>query len=158
MSEPIWSTRGVLPETNDDAVSTRCVRRAALERRPARIASLDAVGSLGLWFVKVTLGGEVLGLDTVNAALTELSVERAFLVSARYCEDRAEITYWDEGADVKVAIEQAFALWGSREVLDALPGWQVIGLDVLDRVAARANWDSGNGPRVFALGEIVPFD
>ncbi len=119
---------------------------------------MDASSGLGLWYVKVTLGGDALDHDRVRAALTELSVERAFLVIARYGDDRAEITYWDEGADVNVAIEQAFALWGGREVLDALPGWQVIGLEVLDRVAARAKWETDPGPRVFALGDIVPFE
>lgn len=148
----------MIPETSTDATSTPCVRRAALERRPVQISVLDQAGGLGLWFVKVTLGGEPLHLERVRAALAELSVERAFLVNARYSEDRAEITYWDEGTDVNVAVEQAFALWGGSDVLDAMPGWQVIGLEVLDRVAARARWDTEPRPRVFALGEIVPFE
>jgi hypothetical protein len=129
-----------------------------LEQNPVRIGALDGASSFGLWFVKVTLGGESLAPDRVRAALMKLSVERAFLVSARYDEDRAEITYWDEGCNVNVAVEQAFSLWGSREVLAALPGWQVIGLEVLDRVAARKKWETNPGPRVFALGEVVPFD
>jgi hypothetical protein len=154
----IWSTRGVFHETNDDVTSTRCVRRAALERRPVRLVELEGASGIGLWFVKVTLGGDLLDHDRVRAALSDLSVERAFLVSARYGADRAEITYWDEGVDVNIVIEQALALWGSSEVLDSLPGWQVAGLEVLDRVAARKKWETDPGPRVFALGEIVPFE
>jgi hypothetical protein len=148
----------VIPETSNDAALTRCVRRAALERRPVRLSEFETSSSLGLWFVKVTLGGDLIAHDQVRAALEELSVERAFLVSARYGDERAEVTYWDEGADVNVAIDQAMKLWGGPEVLSTLPGWQIVGLEVLDRIAARRQWETSPGPRVFALGEIAPFD
>ena len=129
-----------------------------MERRQRLSTAFDADPAVGLWLVKVTLGGDDLDLEWVHRVLSELSVERAFLLTARYADDRAEISYWDEGSDVNVAVEQAFALWGSREVLGALPGWQVIGLEVLDRVAARKKWEMEPGRRVFALGEIAPFE
>jgi hypothetical protein len=143
---------------SNDASRTRCVRRAALERRPVVLGDFQAAPSVGLWFVKLTLGGEPLDVSRVRAALTELSVERAFLVSARYDDCRAEVTYWDEGDEVNVAIQQALSLWGGPEVLAALPGWKIAGLEVLDRLAARRQWDSVPRPRVFPLGEISPFE
>lgn len=158
MSGGIWSTKGVIPEMSDSAPPTRCVRRAALERRPVRLAAFDDATNIGIWFVKVTLGGGDLDPELIRTALAELSVERAFLVSARYDSGRAEVTYWDEGGDVNVAIQQAITLWGSSEVLTCLPGWQVVGLEVLDREAARRQVDAALRPRVFALGEIAPFD
>jgi len=111
-----------------------------------------------IWFVKVTVGGDSLPLLRVHRALELLSVERAFLVSARYGADRADIRYWDECDDADQAIRQALSLWGDAEVSTRLPGWQVIGLEVADRATARRQWDRGDHPRVFALGEILPFD
>ena len=111
-----------------------------------------------MWFVKVTVGGESLSPPRVQRSLEHLSVERAFLVSARYDSDRAEVRYWDECDDVETALRQALALWGDHEVSTRLPGWTVIGLEVVDRATARRQWDRGDHPRVFALGEILPFD
>jgi hypothetical protein len=118
----------------------------------------DVEGGPGLWFVKVTVGGDPLIPDRVQAALERLSIERAFLVCARYDGDRAEVRYWDECDDADEAVHQALRLWGDDEVLTRLPGWQVIGLEVVDRPTARRQWDRGDHPRVFVLGEIVPFD
>jgi hypothetical protein len=94
----------------------------------------------------------------VQRALERLSVERAFLVSARFADDRADIRYWDECDGADEAIRQALSLWGDEEVFTRLPGWKVIGLEVVDQQTARRQWDRGDHPRVFVLGEIVPFD
>jgi hypothetical protein len=118
----------------------------------------DPEGAPALWFVKVTVGGDSLVPNRVQKALQRLSVERAFLVSARYGEDRAEIRYWDECDDADEAIRQALSLWGDDEVATRLPGWRVIGLEVVDQPTARRQWDRGDHPRVFVLGEILPFD
>ena len=72
----------------------------------------------------------------MQRALERLSIERAFLVSARFGEDRAEIRYWDECTDADEAIRQALSLWGDDEVATRLPGWRVIGLEVVDRPTA----------------------
>ena len=111
-----------------------------------------------MWFVKVTVGGDPLVPHRVEKALERLSVERAFLVSARYGDDRAEVRYWDECDDADEAIRQALSLWGDDEVTTRLPGWKVIGLEVVDQPTARRQWDRGDHPRVFVLGEILPFD
>jgi hypothetical protein len=115
-------------------------------------------GAPELWFVKVTLGGEPLSASRVKHALERLSVERAFLATARYDRERAEVRYWDECTDADQAIQQALSLWGDDEVFTELPRWRVIGLEVVDRLTARRQWDRGDLPRIFALGEILPFD
>jgi hypothetical protein len=143
---------------NHDAAYATCVRRAALERRQASPRPLNTEGSPDLWFVKVTLGGEPLLRERVQKALERLSVERAFLVSARYDDSRADIRYWDECDDADEAIRQALSLWGDKEVSTRLTGWKVIGLEVVDQPTARRQWDRGDHPRVFVLGEILPFD
>jgi len=143
---------------NPELERVPCVRRAALQRRPVGVPVEDVEGGPALWFVKVTVGGDSLALQRVQRALERLSVERAFLVSARFGEDRAEIRYWDECGDADEAIRQALSLWGDDEVATRLPGWRVIGLEVVDRPTARRQWDRGDHPRVFVLGEILPFD
>jgi hypothetical protein len=144
--------------SNPDATYAPCVRRAALERRPASIPLPETEGGPALWFVKVTLGGDPLVPSRVQRALERLSVERAFLVSARYDDSRADIRYWDECDDADEAIRQALSLWGDKEVSTRLAGWKVVGLEVVDQPTARRQWDRGDHPRVFALGEIRPFD
>jgi hypothetical protein len=143
---------------NHDAAYATCVRRAALERRPALMLPPETADDPALWFVKVTLGGGPLALGRVQKALERLSLERAFLVSARYDDSRADIRYWDECDDADEAIRQALSLWGDDEVSTRLAGWKVIGLEVVDRPTARRQWDRGDHPRVFVLGEILPFD
>jgi hypothetical protein len=118
----------------------------------------EVAGAPALWFVKVTVGGDSLVPTRVHRELDRLSVERAFLVSARYGDDRAEVRYWDECHDADEAIRQALSLWGDDEVATRLPGWRVIGLEVVDQPTARRQWDRGDHPRVFVLGEILPFD
>ena len=143
---------------SSDVAYATCVRRAALQRRPLAAPTEDVEGGPSLWFVKVTVGGEPLVPGRVRRALEKLSVERAFLVSARYDGERADIRYWDECYQADEAIRQALALWGDDEVLTRLPGWKVIGLEVVDRQTARRQWDRGDHPRVFSLGEILPFE
>lgn len=152
------STRAVSVRNSPDLAPVTCVRRAALQRRPVSVPIEDVDGAPALWFVKVTVGGDSLVPNRVQRALERLSVERAFLVSARYGDDRAEVRYWDECRDADEAIRQALALWGDDEVATRLPGWRVIGLEVVDRPTARRQWDRGDHPRVFVLGEILPFD
>ena len=143
---------------NPDLAPLTCVRRAALQRRPVGVPVEEIDGAPALWFVKVTVGGDSLVPHRVHKALERLSVERAFLVSARYGDDRAEVRYWDECDDADEAIRQALSLWGDDEVTTRLPGWRVIGLEVVDQQTARRQWDRGDHPRVFVLGEILPFD
>jgi hypothetical protein len=111
-----------------------------------------------LWFVTVTLGGDPLEPTETRAALERLSIERPFVVSARYAAARAEVRYWDEGEDVSVAIAQALRMWSDHAESAKLPKWRVVGLEVLDRETARLQWDGADRRRVQVLGEIRPFE
>jgi hypothetical protein len=154
----IWSTMGVRSGQSNDAVHATCVRRVALERRPPVGLLEDVDESSPLWFVKVTIGGERLPVTQVHEELERLATDRGFVVSVRYEDDRAEVRYWDECADADEAVQQALSLWSDDEVPARLPGWQVTGLEVADRETARRQWDRGDHPCVFALGEVIPFD
>ncbi|MCD5348901.1 hypothetical protein [Kineosporia mesophila] len=141
-----------------DVPSTSCVRRAALEQQPYIARAEDAESARDLWFVTVTVGGGALAQDEVRDALERLSVERAFVVSIRYDRNHAQVRYWDECGDAAEATRQALSLWGGDEVFTELPGWRVSGLEVVDLITAQQQWDHDTHPRVYALGEIVPFD
>ncbi|MBT0773551.1 hypothetical protein KIH74_31690 [Kineosporia sp. J2-2] len=141
-----------------DVPSASCVRRAALEQQPYIARAGDPAEGRDLWFVTVTIGGAALALRGVREALERLSVERAFVVSIRYDRNRAQVRYWDECDDAAEATRQALSLWGDDEVFAELPGWRVSGLEVVDLTTAQQQWNADDHPRVYALGEIVPFD
>jgi hypothetical protein len=149
---------GVSGGQSNDAVHATCVRRVALERRPVMLARPDIEGAPPLWFVKVTIGGAPLGVTYVREQLEKLSVDRAFVLSVRYDFNHADVRYWDECEDADEAVDQALNLWGDDEVPARLPGWRITGMEVTDRATAQRQCDHGDHPRVFALGEILPFD
>jgi hypothetical protein len=145
----------MVQDAHGDAAQPACVRRRTLERRPA---SLDLDDGRPLWLVTVTLRGEPLSEEQIRRGLKQLNDSRAFLLSTRYDEHQAQVRYWDEGATAVEPTRQALALWTDADVNQALPGWSLCGLGVADRVSARRQWQHGQHPPVFALGEILPFD
>lgn len=134
------------------------MRRAALEQQPYITRAEAPADARDLWYVTVAVGGDALALDEVREALERLSVERAFVVTIRYDRRHAQVRYWDECDDAAQATRQALSLWGDDEVFQELPGWRVTGLEVVDLVTAQQQWDAHDHPRVYALGEIVPFE
>lgn len=146
----------MLPEPGDDDAIVDAFLRVPMTRRtgPRPADGSDPT----LWFVTVTLGGDPLEPTETKAALERLSIERPFVVSARYAAGRAEVRYWDECEDVSVAIDQALRMWSDHEESARLPRWRVVGLEVLDRETARLQWDGADRRRVQVLGEIRPFD
>jgi hypothetical protein len=148
----------VTTRRNSEASGLTCVRRVALEREPAW-QTLDDVESLpSMWFVKVTLGGDSLDPEMLRITLEKLALERPFVVSVRYDGGRAEVRYWDEADAADAVARQAVSLWADDEVIEQLPGWSFLDLEVCDRPTARRQWDRGDHPRVAALGEVLPFD
>ena len=69
----------------------------------------------------------------VRQALERLSHAHPFLLEARYGNDRAELRYWEEAEGMDAAFAIASAMWGANERSSRLPGWDVVGLQVLDR-------------------------
>ena len=140
-----------------DPAQTTCVRRRALERRGPLVPP-DPEGSRPFWLVTVTLSGPSLPEKKVRTGLGRLNDTRAFLVSTRYDDHRAEVRYWDEGGTASEPVWQALELWSDEDVDEVLPGWALSGLGVVDHESARWQLLHGQHPRVFALGEILPFD
>ena len=160
-----WCTEGVLPEPNDDARRIRRRRRPATQgqlalRRPAECERTRPGRSEEppLWAVTVTLGGDPVEPAEARAALERLSLERPFIVSARYDAARAEVRYWDECEDAAEATRLALRMWSDHERSAGLPAWRVIGLEVHDRETARKHWARTERAAVRVLGEIRPFD
>lgn len=86
-----------------------------------------------LWHVTLTVGGEALEPAMVRGALERLTEERPFLLSGRYCHDRAEVRYWEEATDCSDAAALALRLWGEHRASAGLPAWHVLGVEVVDR-------------------------
>lgn len=91
------------------------------------------VGSLRMWHVTLTVAGAPEPIERVRQALERLSHVHPFLLEARYGTDRVELRYWEEAEDLTAAAAIASAMWGVNERSANLPGWDVVGLQVLDR-------------------------
>jgi hypothetical protein len=111
-----------------------------------------------LWFVTVTVAGPATDPAEVRAALERLSAKQAFVASARFSADRAEVRYWDEADAIAVVMGQGLRMWTDNEATIALPGWSVVGLEVVDRDTTRLRWEREDAPQVLVLGEIRPFE
>ncbi len=59
--------------------------------------------------------------------------EHPFLLNGRYAADRAEVSYWEEAADVADAAILALRLWETHRATAGLPEWDVVGLEVVDQ-------------------------
>ncbi len=91
-----------------------------------------------LWHVTVTVAGEPYDLSVTHQALLRLHRERPFVNSLRYDEDRAEISYWEEGEEMVDAASLALRLWNEHRDSAALPPWKVVGLEVVERETFQA--------------------
>jgi len=121
----------------------------------------EMVGSIGgptMWHVTVTVGGAPLDPLEVRAALERLSVERPFLLTARYAADRAEVRYWEEARDVDDAAALALRLWGEHRLTAGLPPWRVMGLEVIDRQTWQRRASARTrGHTLAPAGQVSPF-
>ena len=91
-----------------------------------------------LWHVTVTVGGEPCPLSELHDALRRLQRERPFIHSLRYDEDRAEVSYWEEGEEMIDAASLALRMWNEHRHSAELPPWRVVGLEVIDRETYQA--------------------
>ena len=91
------------------------------------------IGSHRMWHVTLTVAGEAEPIERVRTALERLSHMHPFLLEARYAVDRAELRYWEEAEGMDAAVAIASTMWESNERSSRLPGWDVVGLQVLDR-------------------------
>ena len=117
-----------------------------------------------MWHVVITTAGPSLPADEVREALERLAERHQFLLSARYASDRAEVRYWDESDHVRDIAARAFSVWGEYSEIAALPPWEVVGLEVIERDAFHARMGGRPGRRAsdpdatgLASGNIHPF-
>ena len=110
-----------------------------------------------LWFVTVTVAGDVVDAQAIRSGLERLSHEHPFLLSGRYADDRAEIRYWEEAPDARYATNLGLRLWADHQESAALPHWHVVGIEVIDRETFhRRGRVSGHGPGLVAAGGVSP--
>jgi hypothetical protein len=109
-----------------------------------------------MWHVVLTVAGDPVPEAELRCALERLAHERPFLLTARYASDRAEIRYWDEAERLEDAAALALRLWGEHRQSAGLPGWRVVGLEVLDRETFRQRGADAGGVLVEA-GSVRPF-
>lgn len=93
----------------------------------------DSEAEVRLWHVSLTVAGTAVEPGLVRAALTRLSEERPFLHSLKFAGNRAEIQYWEEADDLVDAASLALRVWIEHRDSAALPDWEVVGLEVLER-------------------------
>jgi hypothetical protein len=86
-----------------------------------------------LWHVTVTVAGEPWPLSSLQSAQPPLHREWAVINSQRYDEDRAEVSYWEEGEQMIDAASLALRMWSEHRETAELPAWRVVGLEVIDR-------------------------
>lgn len=121
------------------------------------MATPDPEPTAPLWFVTVTVAGDVVDAQTIRAGLERLSHEHPFLLSGRYAPDRAEVRYWEEAPDARTVLHLAVDLWDEHRASADLPDWEVVGVEVIDRETFhRRGRHLGHGPGLIAAGGVSP--
>jgi len=92
------------------------------------------VDDIRLWHVTLTVAGDGVEPLIVRNALRRLSEQRPFLHSLKYAADRAEIQYWEEADSLLDASSLALRVWNEYRDSAGLPRWEVVGLEVLERM------------------------
>ena len=111
-----------------------------------------------LWHVTVTVAGDPQDPSLTHDGLRRLQRERPFIHSLRYDEDRAEVSYWEEGEEMIDAASLALRMWNEHRTSADLPSWRVVGLEVIDRDTYQARHlavplaASRGGPAAFQTG------
>lgn len=111
-----------------------------------------------MWHVTLTVAGQAVAPSVIKQALERLSDEHPFLLAGRYSDDRAEVRYWEEAADVSSALRMAVHLWDEHRATAQLPPWRVVGVEVVDRETFhRRGRYIHEQPGLVAAGRVIPF-
>ncbi|MCW7947173.1 hypothetical protein AAW14_35775 [Streptomyces hygroscopicus] len=110
-----------------------------------------------LWHVTLSVSGDETPLAEVRRALEQLAHDHPFLLTSRYARDHAEIRYWEEARDLHDAAAVALRLWGEHRQSAGLPPWEIVGLEVIDRVTYHQRVAEGYGPPPARPVGVHPF-
>ena len=110
-----------------------------------------------LWHVTLSVSGDEAPLPEVRRALEQLAHDHPFLLTSRYASDHAEIRYWEEARDLHDAAAVALRLWGEHRQSAGLPPWEIVGLEVIDRVTYHQRVTEGYGPPPTTPVGVHPF-
>jgi hypothetical protein len=110
-----------------------------------------------LWHVTLSVSGDEAPLQEVRRALEQLAHDHPFLLTSRYAGDHAEIRYWEEARDLHDAAAVALRLWGEHRQSAGLPPWEIVGLEVIDRVTYHQRVTEGYGPPPTTPVGVHPF-
>ncbi|MGW8064753.1 hypothetical protein ACVV2G_21390 [Streptomyces ziwulingensis] len=110
-----------------------------------------------LWHVTLSVSGARAPLTEVRRALEQLAHDHPFLLTSRYADDHAEIRYWEEARDLHDAAAVALRLWGEHRQTAGLPPWEIVGLEVIDRVTYHQRIAAGYGPAPATPVGVHPF-
>ncbi len=123
------------------------------------LSAADGAARGSMWHVTVTVAGTAVPDIEIRQGLERLEHEHPFLLAGRYATDRAEVRYWEEAPDAASVALLALQLWDEHRGSAALPDWQVVGVEVVDRETFHRRVVSGGGHRfapVAAVG-VTPF-
>ena len=111
-----------------------------------------------MWHVTLTVAGDPVSSESIQAALERLSEQHPFLLAGRFAIDRAEVRYWEQADDAETAVSLALHLWNEHLDSAGLPPWEVVGVEVVDRETfhRRGRWVAER-PGLMAAGRVVPF-
>jgi hypothetical protein len=122
------------------------------------MAEPTAAPAAPMWHVTLTVAGDEVEADVIRSGLERLSHEHPFLLNGRYASDRAEVSYWEEAADVADAAILALRLWETHRATSGLPEWAVVGLEVVDQGTFQRRGHAGElAVRLAPAGAVRPF-
>lgn len=74
-----------------------------------------------MWHVTLTVAGDPVSSESIQAALERLSEQHPFLLAGRFAIDRAEVRYWEQADDADTAVSLALHLWNEHLDSAGLP-------------------------------------
>ena len=111
-----------------------------------------------MWHVTLTVAGGPIPTGDIKSGLERLAHERPFLLTGRYAADRAEVRYWEEASCLQDAAALALRLWGEHRETAGLPGWEIVGLEIVEReVYQQRGIDGETDAGLAPAGTVRPF-
>jgi hypothetical protein len=91
-----------------------------------------------LWHVTLTVAGASVEPLLLRRALSRLREERPFIDTIEFTPNSAELRFWDEGETMVDVASLALRLWAEHRDSAGLPGWETVGLEVVEKSVREA--------------------